>query len=386
MTVSSQTSKNGPYDCNGSQVTFPFTFKVFSKNDLLVVLTDVSSDVESDLTVDTEYSVTLNADQNNSPGGSITTVTVYPSGQRVTIARNVALTQQVSITNFRPEVFERAFDKLTMLVQQVAEGVSRAVKTKISSTVSSDELLTALDASVAAATEAAAQSSASAASSENSAMDAAASEGAAEAAALAASNTPVAVPTHAAASKTTPADLDELPLIDSAASWGLKKLTWANLKAALKTYFDPIYKNEPGLVFLWPFPTAPAGALAIPLVPTNASRSTYAGLHAVAQAQGYPWGSGDGSTTFGLPYLQADGTWLQANGNIATSTSGQVIGHSHQQQNSARDQDQGGGGTGPNTVGSPANMGLVTSNQSTLSTGGSANIAAGSRGLWCIWL
>jgi hypothetical protein len=43
----------------------------------------------------------------------------------------------------------------------------------------------------------------------------------------------VAGDTHAAASKTTPVDADELPLVDSAASFGLKKLTWANLKASI---------------------------------------------------------------------------------------------------------------------------------------------------------
>lgn len=47
--------------------------------------------------------------------------------------------------------------------------------------------------------------------------------------------------THAAASKATPVDADEVPLIDSAASFALKKLTWANLKATAKTYFDTIY-------------------------------------------------------------------------------------------------------------------------------------------------
>lgn len=45
---------------------------------------------------------------------------------------------------------------------------------------------------------------------------------------------------HAAASKTTPVDADELPLVDSAASWGLKKLTWANLKAAIASIFMTI--------------------------------------------------------------------------------------------------------------------------------------------------
>lgn len=38
---------------------------------------------------------------------------------------------------------------------------------------------------------------------------------------------------HAATSKATPVDADELPLSDSAASNALKKLTWANLKAAI---------------------------------------------------------------------------------------------------------------------------------------------------------
>jgi hypothetical protein len=51
----------------------------------------------------------------------------------------------------------------------------------------------------------------------------------------------VAADTHAATSKATPVDADELPLVDSAASNALKKLTWANLKATLKTYFDNLY-------------------------------------------------------------------------------------------------------------------------------------------------
>lgn len=52
----------------------------------------------------------------------------------------------------------------------------------------------------------------------------------------------VASATHAATGKTTPVDADELPIADSAASFGLKKLTWANLKATAKTYFDALYQ------------------------------------------------------------------------------------------------------------------------------------------------
>jgi hypothetical protein len=47
----------------------------------------------------------------------------------------------------------------------------------------------------------------------------------------------VAATAHAADSKTTPVDADELPLVDSAATFGLKRLTWANLKTTLSGVF-----------------------------------------------------------------------------------------------------------------------------------------------------
>lgn len=47
---------------------------------------------------------------------------------------------------------------------------------------------------------------------------------------------------HGATAKTTPVDADTMPLIDSAASNVLKKVTWANIKDTLKTYFDTLYQ------------------------------------------------------------------------------------------------------------------------------------------------
>jgi hypothetical protein len=58
--------------------------------------------------------------------------------------------------------------------------------------------------------------------------------------------TVVAPATHAATSKATPVDADEVPLVDSAASNILKKLTWANLKGTLKSYFDTLYQAALG--------------------------------------------------------------------------------------------------------------------------------------------
>ena len=70
MTISSATRKAGPYTGNDVTTSFPFTFKVFAAADLTVVR--LEGGVETELTLNSHYSVTLNADQNANPGGSIT--------------------------------------------------------------------------------------------------------------------------------------------------------------------------------------------------------------------------------------------------------------------------------------------------------------------------
>lgn len=54
----------------------------------------------------------------------------------------------------------------------------------------------------------------------------------------------IAAEIHAATSKATPVDADELGLVDSAAANGLKKLTWANLKATLFAYFQGLFREK----------------------------------------------------------------------------------------------------------------------------------------------
>ena len=56
--------------------------------------------------------------------------------------------------------------------------------------------------------------------------------------------------TTGATSKTTPADADELPLADSAASFSLKKLTWANVKATLNSVYQALSSNLTALAGL----------------------------------------------------------------------------------------------------------------------------------------
>lgn len=53
--------------------------------------------------------------------------------------------------------------------------------------------------------------------------------------------TDIAAAIQAAAAKTTPVDADTVGLVDSADSNLLKQLSWANIKATLKDFFDTIY-------------------------------------------------------------------------------------------------------------------------------------------------
>ncbi|CAB4167568.1 hypothetical protein UFOVP861_32 [uncultured Caudovirales phage] len=48
---------------------------------------------------------------------------------------------------------------------------------------------------------------------------------------------------HGATPKTTPVNADTMPLIDSAASNVLKKVTWEKIKETLKAYFDTLYST-----------------------------------------------------------------------------------------------------------------------------------------------
>jgi hypothetical protein len=100
--------------------------------------------------------------------------------------------------------------------------------------------------------------------------------------------TVIAPGTHAATGKTTPVDADEMPLVDSAASNVLKKLTWANLKATLKTYLDTLYAplSQPfdAAAFYPGIPTASAKVARIPIARAVTFAGNFAGSYFAASA------------------------------------------------------------------------------------------------------
>ena len=91
-----------------------------------------------------------------------------------------------------------------------------------------------------------------------------------------------------------------------------------------------------------------------------------------------PWGIGDGSTTFGMPWFPSDYTLVQANGGTGAQTVGQVIGHTHGYYT----YDQPGIG---NAGGGGARVDASVSQTLTQTpVGASANFAAGTQTLICV--
>jgi hypothetical protein len=134
MTISSEVRKAGPYLGNDTATAFPFAFKVFSTADVLVVHADTAGN-ETTLDEGTDYTVTLGPDQDAAPGGSVTLPSPLPENEHLTITSQVARLQPVELTNnggFYPKVLNTALDRLTILVQQVAESVSRSVRLALS--------------------------------------------------------------------------------------------------------------------------------------------------------------------------------------------------------------------------------------------------------------
>lgn len=137
MTISSTTRQAGPFTGNDVTVTFAFTFKVFSASDLQLVRTNTSTGVSSTLTITTDYTVTLNADQNSAPGGSVTLVNALVTGYTLIVTSDISALQSTDLTNqggFYPQVITNALDKLTILVQQIIGKVGRSLNFPIQDT------------------------------------------------------------------------------------------------------------------------------------------------------------------------------------------------------------------------------------------------------------
>lgn len=118
MTVSTVVDHND-YTGNGVTTSFPYTFRIFQKTDLTVSVLDLNGNLTV-LVLDTDYTVT---NAGGYTGGSVVLTAPLANGWQISIARELEATQETDLRNqgkFFAEVHEDAFDKLTMLIQQVS--------------------------------------------------------------------------------------------------------------------------------------------------------------------------------------------------------------------------------------------------------------------------
>lgn len=125
MSLSTTTNKT-EFIGNGTAGPFTFNFKFFANSDISVVVNGTT------MAEGVDY--TLNG-AGNVNGGSITLTAPLLTGTTMVVRRTVALTQPVSLPvngPFFADVIEKEFDRLTMMIQQLATRVDEVYQAAIS--------------------------------------------------------------------------------------------------------------------------------------------------------------------------------------------------------------------------------------------------------------
>ncbi|MCP4033478.1 MAG: hypothetical protein GY734_19900, partial [Herbaspirillum sp.] len=119
MTIEN-TPLNQQHIGDGVTTVFDFTMKTFEAADIVAYFDGVE--------VVGGYAAAVSADQDVQPGGSVTFDAAPADGVNVNIRREVEADQETDYSQydaFPEETHENALDKLTMLVQELEETVTR---------------------------------------------------------------------------------------------------------------------------------------------------------------------------------------------------------------------------------------------------------------------
>lgn len=122
---------------DGVGASFPFAFKVFEASDVGVVIDG------ADITYGVDFSVTLNADQENNPGGVVVLKSALPVESVLAIVSSVPMTQPMVLTpfdGFNPTTLNESADRGIIISQQIAEKLGRAITTDATDTMTAQEL------------------------------------------------------------------------------------------------------------------------------------------------------------------------------------------------------------------------------------------------------
>jgi len=137
MSLASTNNRND-YAGNGTTATYNYTFKIFNESDIKLIIRDTATDIETELTIATDYTVTGVTDES---GGNIILVdagqawidgsSFLDTGYDLAMRRVIDLKQTTDIRNqgdFYPEIHEDQFDKLVMIDQQQQDAIDRSVR------------------------------------------------------------------------------------------------------------------------------------------------------------------------------------------------------------------------------------------------------------------
>ena len=127
MTVQTNTNV-ASFNGNGVTQIFPIAFKFNNDTDLVVLLVDDATGAVSQLTLNSDYTVSGEGDEE---GGLINVVVAPATGKRLKVTRLVDILQLTDLRNqgkFFAEVHEAAFDLLTMIAQQHDSGIRSALR------------------------------------------------------------------------------------------------------------------------------------------------------------------------------------------------------------------------------------------------------------------
>lgn len=145
MSVQNITRRAGPYVGTGLVSAYTFAFKVFRSEDVKVVRSesaDASAQDEA-LKFGTDYTVKLNANQDEKAGGAVTLASPLAEGLRLSILSAITPDQQMVLTNhdgMLPTTLNDSADKAIALIQELKEAVGRTLRVPASSDKTPEDL------------------------------------------------------------------------------------------------------------------------------------------------------------------------------------------------------------------------------------------------------
>ena len=135
----------GPYYGEGDK-TFTFGFFTYTKEDIYVGTSMSNDEATTILELDVDYTVSLNEDQDATPGGSITLLneTGLKAGEALVIGSDLEPVKNIQLTNysrFPPEQIDTEFNRIFIILQQLYEITGRVLEVPATSNETPEEMI-----------------------------------------------------------------------------------------------------------------------------------------------------------------------------------------------------------------------------------------------------